>query len=219
MATVPARHVAAPLLEVSGLLFFWLGCVLSLVGPLRPAEAAWAVGAGIASGAAGVYLRLGRNASRTHSGDVAGRVPERGRYRATDLVALACFTALSAASAWIGYASGSSGPLSHIPVLSVVGTYGLWLLPFLGGLWMGALPGAWACHKTVFLIAWLAVIKAGVHWAAVRSGLSADWTTAEGAMAVGYLSFLATLPLALLGCLSGRTIARPTLRSRRRSSP
>lgn len=218
MATVPARHVAAPLLEVFGLLFFWLGCVLPLVGPLRPAEAAWLVGAGIASGVAGVYLRLGRNTFPTHSDDVPGRVRERGRHLTTDLIALVCFTALSAASAWIGYASGSSGPLSRIPVLSVVGTCGPWLLPFLAGVLMGALHGAWACHKTVFLIAWMAVIKAGVHWAAVRSGLSADWTTAQGAMAVGYLSFLATLPLALLGCVSGRTIARSTLRSRR-SSP
>lgn len=218
MATIPARHVLAPLLEVSGLLLFWFGCVLPLVGPLRPAEAAWLVGVGIASMGAGVYLRLGLNALQTPSGDAPGRVRERGRHRATHLIALVCFTAVSAASAWIGYASGSSGPLSHIPVLSVVGTWGPWLLPFLGGLLMGALPGAWACHKTVFLIAWIAVIRAGVHWMAVRSGMPTDWTTAQGAMAVGYLSFLATLPLALLGCVSGRTIVRSTPRSRS-SSP
>lgn len=203
-----ASHKAGPVLQVVGLLLFWVGSILPFVATWGRLGF-WVALAGVVLGLSGLLLQLRATRHATDAESLGRQQPGPGIFfwevghRRTVLpfgVALGLFVV--GTSLW--YATGSTGPLKLAAHRQAIRTYSPYLLPLCCGFLVGVVPSAYAFQKAALLAVLLAVAGGAVHWAAGRWGIQVDWPDAQGSMMAAFLSALFILPLTMLGCALGK---------------
>jgi hypothetical protein len=214
-------HKAGPLLQVLGLLIFWVASILPFL--FTWARFAWWVAlAGVVLFLTGLLLQL--RAVR-QAVDAESLELDRAGQRASIweftpqrtvlafCVALATFVAVS--SLW--YAAGLHGPLRLAAAQrDAISTLTSIVMPVCFAFVIGVLPGAFALQKTILLTVLLATAGGAVHWGAARLGIQVDWSTGQGSMMLAFLKVLFMLPLTMLGFVVGKTVGHMAGRAGRR---
>ncbi|CAN7624553.1 hypothetical protein LJR175_004725 [Variovorax sp. LjRoot175] len=213
-----AIHKAGPLLQVFGLLTFWVASILPFLFTWARLGL-WVALAGVVLCLSGLLLqfRATRHLADSESFELQRPSPTIFLWELTlrrTVLAFCVALGMHVVVTSLWYATGRLGPLTlAAEQREAMRTHTQLFMPVCFGLVIGVLPGAYAFQKAVLLTVLLAAAGGALHWVAGRSGIQVDWPTWHGSMMLAFLSVLFMLPLTMLGCVVGRAalhIARRT---------